>query len=178
MPNIAAHKYYDARDMYRRICDVLTAMPHLDPGMQEAMRRGALQRTRAIFRTISSDLTRRTGAAFCTGNGGAEKPHTEHAVPLRLIHDRILGVTASGKSDPTTWHMFDTAEAIQKFVASFVVGVLVAPSDHTALNKEFKCDMPKEWEWDEKAEGNAGVMGRYRSIGLAYHPRGGCMRCR
>ncbi|PZP91155.1 MAG: hypothetical protein DI587_36400 [Variovorax paradoxus] len=74
--------------------------------------------------------------------------------------------------------MYDSPEAIEQFVARFVVGVLVAPGDHTTLNKEFKCDMPAAWDWDEEAEGDAGIMGRYHLIKLQYHPRGECDRCR
>lgn len=101
----------------------------------------------------------------------------EHAVPLRLIHNRILGVTANGIDDPQTRDLFDSEEAIEDFVARFVVGVQVAAGEHRRLNAQFMSTMPEGWAWTTEAVGSSGLMGRYHSIGIRHHARGGCERC-
>jgi hypothetical protein len=182
----AAAKYWMQREAYRNA--LLMTESIADNHTKEFTQAALIAYVRARFRDISSELTKRIGCRLtCLPDGCKERSEVEHAVPLNLIHDRILGVKGRlGNVDHETRDILPTVKSIQAYVAAFMVGVQVTSTQHRQLkghsmHDEWKwlADMPP-WDWDELtlADWNyvrrpkwlQKIMGRYEHVPLAYRP--------
>lgn len=181
----AAMKYRMRREVYRNALLAIESIP--DRHTKKFIQAALLAYVRARFRDISSELTQRIGCRLtCLEDGCQERSEVEHAVPLNLIHDRILGIKGKlGKVDNETCDIFQTEESIQAYVTAFMVGVRVTSEQHRRLkghsmHGEWKwlADMPP-WDWDEltladwsykRPEWLKTIMGCYEHVALVYRP--------
>lgn len=182
----AAKKYLMQREVYRNALLVAKGIP--DKHTEKFTHAALLSYVRARFRDISSELTKRIGCRLtCLPVGYQGSFEVEHAVPLNLIHDRILGFKGQlCNVDDVSTDIFPTVESIQAYVAAFMVGVQVTSSQHRQLkghsmHGEWKwlCDIPS-WGWDEitfanwsygeRPEWLQKIMGRYEHVPLVYRP--------
>lgn len=143
MPAIAAARYWGQREKYRSALDMID--PITDENIRVFLRKALTAHVRGQLRAISKGLTIRMGCRFtCIPTGYTGPVEVEHAIPLKLIHNRILGIKKNGVVDNETQKIFATTENIEAYVRAFVIGVLVTPAQHTLLNAQ---DMHGEWTW-------------------------------
>lgn len=143
MPAIAAQLYFSRREQYRNALATIETIA--DPEVRYVLAKALTAHVRRVYRGISTGLTTRMGCRLSTLSEGYEGPvHVEHAVPLRLIHNRLLGITQQGAVDPDAYDLFPDPASIQDFVEAFIVGVKVTPAEHAMLNAH---NMHGEWDW-------------------------------
>ena len=123
----------------------------------------------------------------CVPENYTEAVEIEHAVPLNLIHDHILGIKGKGVGfKSATDYILKESEDIQAYVAIFVVGVWVTKDQHSKLkarsmHEEF--DMTanldawnvnelslKNWSYQDRPVWLQKIMGRYEHLQLEYRP--------
>ncbi len=142
MPATAAQQYWSRRARYREALEIIATIPDAD--IRTLLSTALTADVRRKFRGISDALTDQMGTKLSTVPEGYEGGHIEHAVPLRLIHNHILGIIQAGAVDPATYDLFPDTASIQAFVGAFVVGVEVTPEQHGMLNRQ---NMHGEWDW-------------------------------
>ena len=154
MPAIAAGHYWTQRQRYRAALGKIASIDDVD--IQQVLQQALTVWIRRKFRGISSALTTRMGCRLSCLPDGYEGPiEVEHAVPLRIIHNRILGLYPNGAIDQNTGNILPTTEDVEAYVRAFVIGVLVTPQQHAllpaqAMNSDWNwlADVPL-WDWDD-----------------------------
>jgi hypothetical protein len=154
MPATAAFQYCTQRQKYRTALAMIATIT--DKDIQNCLRSALTAHARRKFRGISTALTERLGCRLsCLPEGHEGVFQIEHAIPLKLIHNRILGIHPDGTVDHNTYDIFAKEKDIEAYVRAFMVGVLVTPQQHSllnaqAMNDEWKwlADMPS-WQWGE-----------------------------
>lgn len=177
MPATAAAQYWTQRERYRTALRKISAID--DEDIQQTLRQALTRWVRGNFRGISTSLTRRIGCRLsCLPDNYEGTIHVEHAVPLNLMHDYILGIP--GNELGNLYDRFPTLPDIEVHVRKFVVGVLVTPDQHSLLDA---WGMHGEWTWladaapwdwndidfqnwnyDERPLWLRSVMNRYESV--------------
>ena len=130
----AGKEYFNQRETYHK------AFSCIKDFSDESSRKFAFEalqtHVRSKFRGISSKLTKKMGCQLtCVPENYTEAVEIEHAVPLNLIHDHILGIKGKGVGfKSATDYILKESEDIQAYVAIFVVGVWVTKVQHSKLN--------------------------------------------
>lgn len=187
----AAKKYLAQRTVYRDALLVIENIGNKTPENKRIVKfahAALIAYARARFRDISGALTDEIGCRLtCLPEGYQERFEVEHAVPLNLIHDRILGVKGKlGIVDNETYNLFPTVQSLTGYIAAFMVGVRVTKAQHGQLKGH---SMHGEWQWlidiepwdwdqlsfenwcyDERPEWLQRIMGRYEHVPMPYRP--------
>lgn len=133
----ASARYVKSRAVYRMALEATQRIE--DPAVRHWVEGALMAKARANCRAISGALTEWVGCrltALPEGYSGAVE--VDHAVPLNLIHDKILGIGEHDRGQPLR------NEEVRRFVEMFVVGVKVTPGLHALLKKQH---MPICWQW-------------------------------
>jgi hypothetical protein len=143
MPATAAAQYWTQRRRYRAALGQIAAID--DEDIRQALRQALTVWIRGKFRGISTALTTRMGCRLsCLPVGYEGQIHVEHAVPLKMIHNQILGIHFNGAVDQNIHNILSTPKDIEAYVRAFVIGVLVSPQQHSLLDPQ---SMNAEWNW-------------------------------
>ena len=166
----ATKQYASYRDTYFRMMKVLEEST-LPKAEIDFLSNAVLQATRRRFRSIANGLKSRMASRYhtleaCRGQSGGQRDE-EHAVPLNLIHNRILNI--SGPCDGDLPSLSGDLKDLQALLEHHLLVVDVTPQQHATLKKT---KMPKGWTWF------GDVMARYKEgDGLAYYEAGACPHC-
>ena len=164
-----ARQYVDIAARHRRLVAALAAIQEEETRAQiesailvDTRRRlrgaanGHAARNPPVFRTHEACANAATG-------GGFER---EHAVPLNLLHDALLG-RAPGADGVLPVALQDPAE-ILRFLQFHLFHGLVTRDQHRLLNA---FSMPEGWTW------YMDPMARYAMANIAFHRAGECVHC-
>jgi hypothetical protein len=175
---VAAQEYFKAREGYEKIILLLSSMaiPEPEIGIIKSALRASV---RARFRAISNRLaeTPKYATDLACKSGNDIKIEIEHAVPLNLIHNQVLGITRQGNRDETSFKKYRSVKEIEHFLKEFVIGVLITELEHKKINKRYAQSMPENTLWDSKK-----TMARYDANknykGTLYHDVHNCQSCK
>ena len=111
---------------------------------------------RAMMRCVSDELARLREIRWATPTarealrvGKREGIEVEHAIPVSLIHDYVLGETLLSESE------------LVDILRGHLVGVYITKDEHAALNKKHRSKMPEGVDW---LRGD--IFARYRAVGI------------
>lgn len=197
MPKAAAIQYLQARDLLHRAFNAIDSI-NADPDLQNVLRRAAGNWAKKKLRGISTALTARLGNRFQAACEFRERGPVQHALPLNLLHNHILGLDRNN-ARTGTWNRAWTHASLETFLKKFVVGVGVVEEQHRKLDRLFKEKMPTafdfddplfdDWSWEDVAQSGWSweerplqvrrLMARYdhEDVDIRYHPAGSCARC-
>lgn len=185
MPATAAAQYWAQRQRYRSALDTIATIA--DDDIKHSLRKALTAHVRGKFRGLSRALTTRMECRLsCLPDNWKEPIQVEHAVPLNLIHNRLLGIQRNGDIDHDTYNLLPTIQDIEAYVRAFVVGVLVTPGQHALLNAwamngewawladSLRWDWSdldlEEWNYDNRPVWLQSVMNRYEHVPIPYRP--------
>lgn len=190
MPESAGTQYLSQRQRYRTALEHIAAID--DEDIKRILRKALTAHVRQKFRGISKYLTEEVGIRFtCLPEHYDGKIEVEHAVPLHLVHNQILGLHANGTVNQDTYDLFSTGQSIEDFARAFMVGVLVTPEQHRLLNARamhgewaWLADIPpwdwntldtRDWDWERRPLWVRRIMNRYEHVSppagpLIYRP--------
>lgn len=170
---VAAKLYALVRDQHHELKErIRTSVA--DTAHRARMLREAEPDVRARFRRIATRLMQKSGVDIphrpevCYRHpdpATRQRRDREHAVPLALIHDRILGLPKHQRDAVAPPP--ESAEDIAKMLAHHVRVIGVTKAQHAAL----PASMPDEWQWFDDP------MARYRG-NLHIDVDGACEHCR
>ena len=168
----AAEDYWRARENFQRVDLQLRQMAIGNEVDRETLRGAWRASARRKMRGISDRVARLnieiTTPGACLAVAGKQRFHVEHAVPVNLIHNRLLGIDRAGREAVGAQSIDDLASA-GVFIRDFVIGVRVTPLEHKTLPPQTMPEGSREWSLETR-------MARYEN--LAFHRMGECEHCR
>lgn len=170
---VAAKLYALVRDQHHELKERITATV-ADSAHRRRMLQEAEPDVRARFRRIATRLMQKSGVDIphrpevCYLNrdpATRERRDREHAVPLALIHDRILGLRKGPRDDVVPPPK--TSDEIAALLTHHIRVIGVTKLQHASL----PASMPAEWQWFGEP------MARYHGL-LHVDEDGRCGHCR
>jgi len=167
----AAQEYWRIREDHRRLDAQINTLliGEEDRGtLRSAWRASSRAKMRGISNRVARFNLVGTTTAACEALARNQNPEVEHAVPVNIIHNWILGIDRSGNETAHVQPIRDM-DGVEKIIRAFVVGVYVTPEEHSALASQSMPEGSDPLSLENR-------MGRYNN--LAIHKIGECAHCR
>ena len=168
----AAEEYSRVREDFQRVDLQLRQMAIANEKDRATLRKPWRASARGRMRGISNRVARLnieiTTQGACLAVAAGQPIDIEHAVPVNLVHNRLLGIDRGGREAAAESGLPDLA-AVTGFIRTFVLGVRVTPLEHKTLLPQTMPEGSREWSLETR-------MARYEN--LAFHRMGECEHCR